>query len=68
MCVTHLYGQDNEGHTDHDDHKQLGRPDLWGDIAEAHGGEGDHTEVERVKQRQVVPRTLQVLDPTDTEN
>lgn len=65
--ASHLDGKHNEGHEDHDDHQELRGPDLRGDISKAHRGEGDHAEVERVEQGQVVARSLQVLDAADAE-
>lgn len=65
--VSHLDGKHNECHKDHDDHQELRRPDLWGDVSEAHGGEGDHAEVERVEQGQVVARSFEVLDAADAD-
>lgn len=63
----HLNGQHNESHADHDDHKELRGPDLRRDVSEAHGGEGDHAEIQRVEEGEVVSCSLQVLNPTDTE-
>lgn len=40
---------------------------MGGDISKAHRGEGDHAEVERVKQGQVVARSFEVLDTTDAD-
>ena len=65
--VSHLNGKHDERHKDHDDHQELRGPDLRGDVSEAHRGEGDHAEVERVEQGQVVARSLQVLDAADAE-
>lgn len=58
----HLQREHHEGHADHDDHQQLGRPDLGGDVAVAHRGEGDDAEVEGREERQVLAGPLQVLD------
>lgn len=63
--VSHLDGKHDERHEDHDDHQELRGPDLGGDISKAHRGEGDHTEVERVEQGQVVARSFEVLDAAD---
>lgn len=65
VIVSYLDGEHNESHEDHDDHQELGGPDLRGDVSETHGGEGDHAEVERVKQGQVVSRSFEVLDSAD---
>lgn len=65
--VPHLDGKHDERHKDHDDYQQLRRPDLGRDIAKAHRGEGDHAEVERVEQGQVVACSLQVLDTADAD-
>lgn len=40
---------------------------MGGDISKPHGGEGDHAEVERVEQGQVVARSFKVLDTADTD-
>lgn len=66
LVVSHLDGKHDERHEDHDDHQQLRGPDFGRDVPEAHRGEGDHAEVEGVEQRQVVSRSLQVLDTADT--
>lgn len=65
--TSHLDGEHNEGHKDHDDHQELRGPDLWGDIAEPHCGEGDHAEIERVEQGQVVARSLEVLNAANAD-
>lgn len=67
LPAPHLDGKHDESHEDHDDDQQLRGPDFGRDVPEAHRGEGDHAEVERVEQRQVVASSLQVLDTTDTE-
>lgn len=40
---------------------------MGGNVSEAHRGESDHTEVERVKQGQVVARSFQVLNAADAD-
>lgn len=60
----HLQRQHHQSHADHDDHQQLGGPYPRGHVPEAHGGEGDDAEVERVEEGEVFACTLQVLDPT----
>ncbi len=61
---SYLQWQHHQSHTDHDDHQQLGGPDAWRDVSEAHGGERDDAEVEGVKEGEVFACSLQVLDPT----
>ncbi len=65
--VSHLDGKHNERHKDHDDHQELWGPDLGGDISKAHRGEGDHAEVERVEEGQVVARSFEMLDAADAD-
>lgn len=60
----HLQWEDHQRHADHDDHQQLGRPDLGCHVAVAHRGEGDDAEVEGCQEGQVLARSLQVLDAT----
>lgn len=67
VSISHLDWKHNECHKDHDDHQELRGPDLRGDVSEAHGGEGDHAEVERVEQGQVVARSLEVLDAANAD-
>jgi len=62
--VHYLQWEHHQRHADEDDHQQLGGPDLRRDVAVAHGGEGDDAEIEGVKQGQVLPGSLQMLDPT----
>lgn len=64
---THLNGQHNESDADHDDHEELWGPDLRRDVSESHGGERDHAEIQRVEEGEIIPRSFQVLNPTDTE-
>lgn len=63
--VSYLNGKYNECHKDHDDHQELRGPDLGSDVSKAHRGEGDHAEVKRVEQREVVACSFEVLDPAD---
>lgn len=65
--TSHLDGKHNECHKDHDDHQELRGPDLRGDIAEPHCGEGDHAEIEWVEQGQVVARSLEVLNAANAD-
>lgn len=65
--LLHLNGKDDERHEDHDDHQELWGPDLRGDVTKAHRGEGDHAEVERVEQGQVVACSFEVLDTADAD-
>lgn len=65
--MSYLDGKHDERHKNHDDDQELWRPDLGGDVAKAHGGEGDDAEVKRVEQGQVVSRALEVLDATDAD-
>lgn len=67
LLVSHLNGKHDERHEDHNDHQKLRGPDLWGDVSKAHRGEGDHAEVERVEQGQVVACSFQVLDAADAD-
>lgn len=64
VWVQYLQWEHHQGHADEDDHQQLGRPDLRRDVPVAHGGESDDAEVEGVEQRQMLPGSFQVLDPT----
>lgn len=60
----HLQWEHHQGHADHDDHQQLGRPDLRRHVAVAHRGESDDAEVEGGQEGQVLACSLQVLDAT----
>lgn len=61
----YLDGKHDECHEYHDDNQELRGPDFGGDVSKPHRGEGDHAEVERVKQGQVVACPLEVLDTAD---
>lgn len=65
--ISHLDGEHNERNKNHDDHQELRGPDLGGDISKAHSGKGDHAEVQRVEQGQVVACSFEVLDTADAD-
>ena len=62
----YLQWENHQGNADENDHQQLGRPDPWRDVPVAHSGEGHDAEIQRVKNSQVLPSSLEVLDPTSS--
>jgi len=68
----YLHWDECEGYTDHEEHEDLGRPDVRRDVAISHRRKRHNNEVHRVKQVEPVPDLvtgpLDVLDTTDTGN
>lgn len=67
LILSYLDGKHDERHKYHDHDQELRRPNLGSDISKTHRGEGDHAEVERIKQGEVVACSFQVLDTADTD-
>lgn len=65
----YLRREDDEGYANHDDHVQLGRPDIRHEVAVTDGGKRDHHVVRGLKQAQVtVTGSLEVLYPAHAGN
>lgn len=63
--ITHLCGQHNQRHTDHDDHVQLRRPDVRHKVTVSDRREGHHHVVGALEQVQVsMAGALKVLYAT----